>query len=527
MDVAELAAKLDELTRRVEESEARSSAVSAERDEYKRLYKEMLEKCRRLELGLLGQKSERLPTDEAQLTLQVLGSMLEVEEGEAPTAKPEQVRQHERRKPTGRKPLPEDLPRVEIELVPDEVKRKGLDAFDVIGTEVRETVERRPSSMVVLRTIRPKFAPKDRHEAADAEIQIAAPLELPIPRGLAGPGLLADTIVRRWQDHMPLNRLSKMYRREGLDLARSTICDWHGRLGELVTPLVDAMRADARKSPYLCIDATGVLVQAKERCRHGHFWVLVAPGRHVLYSYTPKHDSAAVNVLLAGYGGYVVADAHSVYDHLYGEGGAIEVGCWAHARRYFFKALDSDYERSVQALSLIKDLFLLEREYRNLTPKKRKQARRAQSKLRVDAFFKWCDRHQPEVLPDTPIAKAIQYARNQREALHRFLEDGRLPLHNNISELHLRRQAIGRKNWLFVGNDDAGATNTAFVSLLASCEMHDIEPLAYMRDLLILLPGWSRSRVLELAPVNWTKTSGREDVVALLEANPLRRLTLE
>jgi len=531
VDVAELAAKVEDLAARFEQAErAREQAqlereqAQRERDEYRKLYQQMLEKCRKLELGLLGQKAERMPADEGQLTLQVLSTLLG--DGEPPPVATDEARPSKRRKPTGRKPLPENLPRVEIELIPEEVERKGRDAFERIGEEVRETVERRPSSMVVVRVIRPKFVEKKRRDDAKTVVHIAAPLDLPIERGLAGPGLLADTIVRRWQDHMPLHRLEKMYRREGLDLARSTMCEWHGRLAKLVVPLVDAMWTDARRSPYLCVDATGVLVQAKERCRRGHFWVAVAPGRHVLYGYSAKHDGRAVDEFLGDYHGYLVADAHSVYDHLYADGTCIEVACWAHARRYFFKALESDPQRAREALSLIRGLFQLERESAKLTPKKRKRARQERSRLLVDHFLRWCDDNELEVLGESPIGKAIQYARNQREALQQFLHDGRLPMHNNISELHLRRQAVGRKNWLFVGNDEAGGVNAAFVSLLASAEMHGVEPFGYLRDLLILLPGWTRSKVLELAPLNWVATVAQDDVAARLESNVFRDINV-
>jgi transposase len=132
-------------------------------------------------------------------------------------------------------------------------------------------------------------------------------------------------------------------------------------LVELVKPVIDAMRLDAFEQPYLCVDATGVLVQAKERCRVGHFWVLVVPERHVLFEFTPKHDSDAVDSILAGYEGYLVADAHAVYNHLYREGAITEVNCWAHARRYFFKAIASDPDRARAALSLINALFRIER----------------------------------------------------------------------------------------------------------------------------------------------------------------------
>ena len=474
----------------------------------------MLEQCRKLELGLLGQKSERLGDNDAQLTMSVLATLLGERPAvdEAPPTQP--VREHERQKPTGRKPLPEQLPRVEVEVLPDDVQREGLDAFERIGQDVSETVERRPASLVVVRVTRPKFVRKDRQRMAETSVSVAPPPELPLERGLAGPGLLADTIVRRWQDHLPLYRLEQVYAREGLELARSTICGWHIELAELIRALIDAMWQDALGSPYLCTDATGVLVQAKEKCRVGHFWVLIAPERHVLYAYSAKHDKKAVDRMLAGYSGYLVADAHAVYDHLYRGGDVIEVACWAHARRYFFKALESEPERAREALALIGELFRIERQIAEAPTRKREVVRQRESRPVVERFFAWCHVEATRALDETPLAKGIRYALNQRAALERFLEDARLPAHNNGCENALRREVVGRKNWLFVGNDDAGEVNAAFVSLLASCQLHGIEPWSYLRDLFCLMPSWPRSRVLELAPVHWRQTLARPEVLA-------------
>ena len=524
---AELSQRLDALAATVEELRGQNVKLAEERERYRALYLQMLELNKKLERGLLGQKAEKLPADQAQLTLQLLATLLRDREGDGPVAEiVQEVASHTRRTPTGRKPLPENLPRVEIEILPDEVKRAGLDAFVKIGEEVSEVVERRPASLVAVRIRRPKFVRADRVASQATRVFVAEPLELPIERGLAGPGLLADTIVRRWQDHLPLNRLESIYAREGLELARSTVCGWHEELAALARPLIDAMWEDAFEAPYLCTDATGVLVQAKERCRHAHFWVVVAPERHVLYRYSEKHDSAAVDRMLAGYQGHLVADAHAVYDHLYVEGGVVEVGCWSHCRRYFFKSLSSEPERAREALAYIRGLFDLERALAQAPRKKREAARVQHSKPLVEGFFHWCAVQQEQVLDDTPIAKAVRYALNQRQALSRFLEDGRLPLHNNGSELQLRRQAIGRKNWLFLGSDQGAEANTTFVSLLASCQLHKIEPWGYLRDLLCLLPRWKQHRVLELAPRYWNQTLQQEHTQQLLAANPFRQVTL-
>jgi hypothetical protein len=252
----------------------------------------------------------------------------------------------------------------------------------------------------------------------------------------------------------------------------------------------------------------------------------VVPERHVLFGYSAKHDSAAIDRLLNGYEGYLVADAHAVFDHLYKNGKVIEVACWAHTRRYFFKALSSDPDRSRAALSLINALFRVERAISTAPPEKRAAIRHIESKPIVDSFFAWCDSEVDRVLDETPISKGINYARNQRGALERFLFDGRLPLHNNWSERELRREALGRKNWLFVGNDEAAEVNATFVSLIASCRLHAIEPWAYLRDLFCLIPTWPRRRVLELAPARWQETLQEQDAQQRLAANIFRQATL-
>lgn len=509
------------------------SALRAERDEYKRQYVAMAEAYRRLEMGLTRHQRERYADGAEQTTLSLL-SML-TGQGEvkalAPAPATTKVEAHQRVKPTGRKPIPDALPRITVEVLPLEVQKAGLDAFDRIGEDVSETVEKRPASVVVVRTVRGKYVEKTKLDALkeweSTPVLQGAPLELPIPKALAGPGLLADTIVQRWQDHLPLYRLERIYGREGFPLARSTVCGWHQAVAALVDGLVDAMWRDAiLTAPYLCTDATGVLVQEVEKCRHGHFFVVVAPGKHVLFRYSPTHDGKAVDGFLEGYKGYLVADAHSVYEHLYTQGDVVEVACWAHARRYFYKSLETDGARSRHALALIQSLFEFEREWKGESPDARLSLRRVKAAPIVEAFFRWADEESLKVLDETPISKAVRYARNQRDALHRFLGNGRLPLHNNTSENALRREALGRKNWLFLGSDDGGKVNATLVTLLASCELHGLEPRAYLRDLLCLLPAWNQLRVLELAPENWAATVANPDVQHQLDGNIFRQATL-
>lgn len=518
--IASLQAQITELAAQLEQ-------VVRERDEYRKLYMLGREEIAQLKRGLLGQKAQRVPDNDAQLTLSILGLVLG--ESEQPAAETpvgtQLVAAHERHKPV-RKPFPEHLPRVSVEVLPPEVEREGLDAFTVIGIDKREVIERRPASLVVVEVVRKKFVRKSEATALRTEVLVAEAPELPIPRGTAGPGLLADSIVNRWQDHQPLNRQESIYQRDGIELSRSTLCTWHAQLAELARPLVEVMHADALIQPYLCTDATGVLVQHPGRCKSGHFWVLVAPKRHVLFQFSMKHDAVAVDRLLPNYTGYIVADAHKVYDHIYGTDKASESGCWSHMRKYVLEALEVDPERVREAMACVQALFLIERSIDRAPPEERRRVRNEKSKPIVEKYFAWCEQESDKALEGSPLHAAIRYATNQRQALERFLHDPRLPIHNNISELNLRRQAVGRKNWLFVGSEEGGHTNTVFVSLLASCAMHKIEPWSYLRDLFCLLPSWSQLKLIDLAPVNWQATLERPEVQAKLKANIFRQATL-
>jgi hypothetical protein len=197
-------------------------------------------------------------------------------------------------------------------------------------------------------------------------------------------------------------------------------------------------------------------------------------------------------------------------------------------RRYIYKAFSTDPARSAWTLTCVQKLFAIERALAKVTPEVRLAQRQALSKPLVDEFLAWCDAEALKVIDSTPISKAINYARNNRDSLMVFLTNGEVPIDNNVSERELRRQALGRKNFMFLGTDEGGAVNATFTSLLASCEMHKVPPLAYLRDVFCLMSAWQASGadLLELAPANWAVTSQRPDVIALLEANHFRRAGL-
>jgi transposase len=551
----ELAVQVIALEKRLSRIADEREKYRHERDEYRKLYELASMELERLRRHVFGQKAERV--DAAQMhhaldkVLQALGTLPQGPEppsslpnpasedptepqGEtlppppAPPALPapptggKPKTKARKVTPHGRQTLPEHLPVERIELLPPEAMGEAAASLVRIGEEVSERLEWRPASLVRVQIVRPKFAFKG---APDKGILIAPAAEEPMARCMAGPGLLAHLLVSKYGDHLPLHRMEKIFARQGLALARSTLCGWVAACAELLRYIVEAMLKEALHSPWIAIDATGVLVQAKEKCRKGHFWVLVAGDDHVLFRYTPRHTQDGPKSFLQGYKGYVLADAHSVYELLYRTEEVLEVGCWAHTRRRFFKALSSDKEQALVALGFISRLYAIDAELKQkpLPPDARTAERQRLATPVLDAFRAWLDSEKPRVLPKSPLGEAIGYACNQWTALTRFLEDGRLRLDNNGAERELRREAVGRKNWLFAGSDEGAAWNAVTVSLIASCEMHGVEPWAYLRDVLQLVLDWPRDRLLELSPKSWKQTREHSDARQRLASSVWQR----
>ena len=365
-------------------------------------------------------------------------------------------------------------------------------------------------------------------EPGDRTIVYASAPDEMIPGGLPSPDLLAHIVTGKFADKLPYNRQEGIHARSGVHITRGVMCGWTERCHELAKLVVAAMSEDALANAHvIATDATGVLVQANEKCKNGHFWVLVADDDHVIFRYSKVHSSNEPKRFLAGFRGVVVADASNVYDQLFAqEDGPSEQGCWSHARRYFFKALGSDKERSLVGVGFCNKLFEIERSTAKMPPAKRLAIRKEQSAPVVEAMRRWRDQQlaSDDVHDATPIRRALNYARNHWDALTRFLQDGKVPIHNNRSELELRRLVVGRANWLFVGSDDSAEWTCTFVSLVASCQLHGLDPEAYLRDLFRLLPVWPHNRMLELAPKAWLTTRARVDAAEL--ALPLGPITV-
>jgi len=531
---AEVEKRFVAMERRIPELEKQLGCALQERDEYRKLYELTHLELERTRRYIFGQKAERVDPAQMQLALDaVVQSIRDTASPDEQTSSPPNPpnpsgekdgsrdeippppanppKSKERKNtPHGRQKLPEHLPVEEIVIAPPEASGELAASLVRIGEDVSETLEWRAASMVRLRIVRPKFALKGEPERG--VFSMPAP-EAPLRRSMGGPGLIAHVLTSKFADHLPLHRQEKIYARSGVSLARSTMCNWVEESTSLLKYIVEAMTEDARKAHCIAIDATGVLVQAKEKCRRGYFWVMVADHDHVLFRFTPRHVQDGPKEFLRGYKGYVLADASSVYERLYETEDVTEVGCWAHCRRYFYEALSSDKDRALAGVGFIGQLYAIDNDIKkkDLAPSECTHERRRRAEPILDKFRIWLEIHRLTALPKSPMGKAIAYALNHWVPLTRFLEDGRLRLDNNRSEIELRREAVGRKNWLFVGSDEGAEWNAIAVSLIASCDLHGIEPWAYLRDVLILLPDWPKGRILELAPKFWKQTLEQSD----------------
>jgi hypothetical protein len=323
---------------------------------------------------------------------------------------------------------------------------------------------------------------------------------------------MAHVVISKYEDHVPLYRLEQMLAREGVDVARSTMGDWAEQAAALLEPIAKAMAQASLGAHRIHTDDTGIPVQELGGTRRGHVWVYIADDDHVVFRYTQRRKAEGPRDFLSGYKGYVQADAANLYDRLFAKDGqALEVGCWAHARRRFVDARLTDEARAMIGIGFIQKLYEADRATAKLPPGQRTAERNARAGPVLDIFRQWLDREALIVLPKAPIADAIGYVRNQWDALNRFRDDWRLRLDNNPAERQLRRVAIGRKNWLFAGSE-AGAERTCVLyTLLASCRLHGIKPYDYLRDVLVRVGSHPARDVLSLAPKSWKQQLQQTD----------------
>jgi len=401
----------------------------------------------------------------------------------------------------GRAPLPADLPRVPEYIDPDP---RLIENMRCIGEDITEILEYIPAGFYVRQIIRRKYAPSGGLGSV-----VMGPLPaLPIEKGRPGPGVLAYIITSKFCDHLPLYRLEQIFARHGLHIPRTTQWDWVRDSADLLVAIVLAMKRLILASDKLHTDDTYIPIQDKTRTqvRKGYLWPHIDRANNVYFDYTTTRDGEGPQQMLGGYQGYIQADAFPGYDGLYGPGKATEVGCWGHARRKFDEALATDPLRANQMLALIAQLYVIERKAQeeHLDAEGVKALRQKFSKPILEKEIKpLLESWGPEVLPKSPIGKAVTYAVNQWEALNRYVESGILCIDNSLSERVIKLVALGRKNWLFSGSDEGAQRAAILYSLIASCKLCGIDPFLYLRDVLERINTHPANRIDELTPPRW------------------------
>jgi transposase len=369
----------------------------------------------------------------------------------------------------------------------------------------------------------PSAAPEAPPSAAPAVptppvVLSAAKPAAPIAKGLPGPGLLAHLIVSKYTDHLPLYRLERIYERQGVFLPRSTLSDWLAACAKLLRPLYDVLVGVVLQSRALHTDDTTVKMQDPQthQLSTARLWGYLGDASHPynVFDFTATRQRDGPAQFLANYQGYLHADAFSGYDGLYlpdpstAAARIVEVACNAHARRKFYEARGSDALRSHQALAYYGQLYELERSAgRNgFDDSQRLQMRQDLSLPILQQFQQWLEVQRAEVLPKSPLGEAIRYALHNWTALIRYTEAGFLTIDNNMAEREMKRIAIGRKNWLFVGSPQGGQTAAVLLSFTSTCQRLGVEPWTYLHDVLTRLPTTAAGQLGELLPDRWQAT---------------------
>jgi transposase len=373
----------------------------------------------------------------------------------------------------------------------------------LIGEESSERYEYIPAQLTVIEDVCKKYA-------CACTIQTATKPPQPIEKSTAGASLLAQVIVAKTADHLPLHRQQQILARHGVEISRQTMCGWLGQSADLLRPLYAAAKQVLFESKVIGTDDTAVKVLDEKLpfARAGRIWPYYGDEEHpvIVYDYTATRARAGPEEFLRGYRGHLQADAYGGYDAFFKDParGLTEVGCWSHARRYFHKALESDQGRMGPALLLIAQLYRVERLARSLSSEDRLRLRQRYSQGILEKLHEYLLEMEPEVLPKSPEGRAVRYTLKNWTALTRFCEDGDLEIDNNRTERAIRGVAVGRNNWMFFGSDRGGKTAAVLRSFVACCQRVSVDPFVWFQDVLSRIADHPITRLTELLPHNWT-----------------------
>ena len=511
LNETELRQMAEQMLAQLGERDARLVAQDAElaaRDEAIRRYS-MREEQLTHEIALLrrhrfGKRSEGVNRQQYNLLEELVDEDTAAIEQELERLAESRPRPEPKTRTPKRRPLPPQLPRTEIHHEPEHTTCNCGCTLTRIGEDVSEKLDYEPGSFSVERHIRGKWACQQCETITQAPV---APHV--IDKGIPTTNLLAQVLISKYADHLPLYRQEQIYARAGVELPRSTLADWVGRCGVELTPLVEHLRSKLLEHAVLHADETPVpmLSPGKKRTHQAYIWAYAttryAPVQGVIYDFQPSRSGKASREFLADWRGQLVCDDYTGYKAGFTTG-MTEVGCWAHARRKFHELLERNQSPIAEkALSYIGMLYDVERQASGLPPEERQRLRDTEARPVITHLREWLTGQRSRLTSGTRTAKAIDYTLKRWAALIRYLDDGNLPIDNNWVENQIRPWALGRSNWLFAGSLRSGQRGANVMTLIQSAKINGLDPQAYLRDVLERLPSARQSDLDDLLPHNW------------------------
>jgi transposase len=414
-----------------------------------------------------------------------------------------------KRKGHGRKHNPTNLPRRREEIDLSEAEKVCPCCAGVrikIGETIRERLDYTPASIFVRQIAQQSYACRSCERAA-CDPQIAAPAfpPEPVPRSGVGAGLLAQVIVSKYVDHLPLYRQESIFARHGWPVSRTRLCDLVGACATLLDPVYRAMIERLKKSFAIHADESPVKLLQPRRTAYAWLYLGDAANPYTLFDFTVGRGEEHPRAFLSGYSGFVHADGYAGYNPVHGSG-ARHLGCWAHVRRKFIESRTNNAAKASLALAYIRTLYAVEKEIldEKLAGDAVVSRRQARAGPILRTFGEWLEVEQRTMLPKSPFGQAVSYARNQWPTLSRYLGDARFTIDNNVAERAVRPLAVGRKNWLFVGGDGGLVSAAVLMSLCVSAKRHGLNPWAYLSDVLTQL-ATKPADATHLLPDAWAK----------------------
>lgn len=516
-----------ELLQQIAEREAQLAAAQVEqqslRAEFARLLQEndfLRQKLDALARQLFGKKSEQLDPAQLQLLFQELeapGPALGKASGPQPPAaepaRPQKAPARRDRTPR----VPDHLPVIEEVIVPPAVQAAPEQWRRIHGAEeITERLDYEPARFLCRRTVRPKYVRRGELDA----VPVVAPLPpCFLEKSIATPGLVAQILVAKYCDHLPLYRQENIYQsRHGVTLTRQTMSEWIGVAADWLRPIYAAIETSVHAGGYEQIDETPIryLAPGTGKTQLGYLWTCHRPGGDTVYHWQTSRAAACLEKIVpADFAGHLQCDGYQAYDAFARRRSTITlIGCWTHVRRPFYEAAQQGCRRSALVLHLLQNLYRCEARLRKSRagPKGRALARSLESQPIVARlhFLLQLWKKDRRILPKSLLGQALGYALGQWPSLLPYLSDGRLEIDNNLVENAIRPTALGKKNWLFFGAAEAGQRSAVIYTIIESCRRRGLDPFAYLRDVLTRLPAMTISQVEEITPAAWAKALRRE-----------------